>query len=186
MIRQHQSSRGPPGRGAVRSARRHGSRPCRWLERCMGILDRILHTGEGRKIEALEGIVPGRQHVAVRDRGSVRRRTRNQDQRVPSAARQRRVPVDDLLVEAFAGHPQHPPGDRPASLRRPAHGRRGAALRLWVAEANRGRPLCRRSQAYLNGVNGKGVHLVTVNDYLARRDAGGWARSTAGSGSRSA
>ena len=25
--------------------------------------------------------------------------------------------------------------------------------------------------AYLNGLSGKGVHVVTVNDYLARRDA---------------
>ncbi len=25
--------------------------------------------------------------------------------------------------------------------------------------------------AYLNGLTGKGVHVVTVNDYLARRDS---------------
>ena len=29
----------------------------------------------------------------------------------------------------------------------------------------------RRSPAYLNALAGKGVHVVTVNDYLARRDA---------------
>jgi len=30
---------------------------------------------------------------------------------------------------------------------------------------------------------GHGVHVVTVNDYLAKRDASGWARSTSFSGS---
>ena len=35
--------------------------------------------------------------------------------------------------------------------------------------------------AYLDALTGEGVHMVTVNDYLARRDAGGWVRSTGSS-----
>ena len=31
---------------------------------------------------------------------------------------------------------------------------------------------------YLNALEGKGVHVVTVNDYLARRDAAWMGRST--------
>ena len=35
----------------------------------------------------------------------------------------------------------------------------------------RARPLVATLPAYLNALTGKGVHVVTVNDYLARRDA---------------
>ncbi len=34
-----------------------------------------------------------------------------------------------------------------------------------------GKTLTATLPAYLNGVTGKGVHVITVNDYLARRDA---------------
>ena len=81
--------------------------------------------------------------------------------------------MDDLLIEAFAVM-------REAATR--VIGQRhydvqlvgGAALHFgWVAEAKtgEGKTLVSTLPAYLNGVTGKGVHLVTVNDYLARRDA---------------
>src|SRR5205807_4793321 len=50
----------------------------------------------------------------------------------------------------------------------------GAALHFgWVAEmkTGEGKTLVSTLPAYLNGLSGKGVHLVTVNDYLAKRDA---------------
>ena len=50
----------------------------------------------------------------------------------------------------------------------------GAALHLgWVAEmkTGEGKTLVSTLPAYLNAIAGRGVHLVTVNDYLARRDA---------------
>ena len=50
----------------------------------------------------------------------------------------------------------------------------GAALHFgWVAEmkTGEGKTLVSTLPAYLNGLAGKGVHLITVNDYLARRDA---------------
>ena len=34
-----------------------------------------------------------------------------------------------------------------------------------------GKTLASTLPAYLNGLTGKGVHLITVNDYLAKRDA---------------
>jgi len=30
--------------------------------------------------------------------------------------------------------------------------------------------------AYLNALTGEGVHVVTVNEYLAQRDSSGWVR----------
>ncbi len=78
--------------------------------------------------------------------------------------------LDDLLIEAFAVV-------REAATR--VIGQRhfdvqlmgGAALHFgWVAEmkTGEGKTLVSTLPGYLNGLGGKGVHLVTVNDYLAR------------------
>ena len=61
----------------------------------------------------------------------------------------------------------------------------GAALHLgWVAEmkTGEGKTLVATLPSYLNALAGRGVHLVTVNDYLARATRSGWAGSTASSG----
>ncbi|MEY3595010.1 MAG: hypothetical protein RL576_424, partial [Actinomycetota bacterium] len=50
----------------------------------------------------------------------------------------------------------------------------GAALHFgWISEmkTGEGKTLVSTLPAYLNGLSGNGVHLVTVNDYLARRDS---------------
>ncbi|MBP7148111.1 MAG: preprotein translocase subunit SecA [Acidobacteria bacterium] len=81
--------------------------------------------------------------------------------------------LDELLVEAFAVA-------REGALR--ALGMRhfdvqligGIALhRGTIAEmrTGEGKTLVATLPAYLNALDGKGVHVVTVNDYLARRDA---------------
>ncbi|MCZ4118769.1 preprotein translocase subunit SecA [Streptomyces sp. H39-S7] len=81
--------------------------------------------------------------------------------------------LDDLLPEAFATV-------REASKR--VLGQRhydvqmmgGAALHLgFVAEmrTGEGKTLVGTLPAYLNAISGKGVHLITVNDYLAERDS---------------
>src|SRR2546430_7903366 len=45
---------------------------------------------------------------------------------------------------------------------------RGAMAEMKTGE---GKPLVASLPAYLNALEGKGVHVVTVNDYLARRDS---------------
>ncbi|MFM1752332.1 MAG: hypothetical protein RL119_1294, partial [Actinomycetota bacterium] len=81
--------------------------------------------------------------------------------------------LDDLLIESFAVV-------REAASR--VIGQRhydvqimgGAALHFgWVAEmkTGEGKTLVSTLPAYLNGISGRGVHLITVNDYLARRDS---------------
>ena len=50
----------------------------------------------------------------------------------------------------------------------------GAALHFgWVAEmkTGEGKTLVSTLPMYLNALRGKGVHLVTVNDYLVKRDS---------------
>ena len=60
---------------------------------------------------------------------------------------------------------------RHAALRRPADRRHGPARRQHRRNGHRRRQNARRhAAAYLNALEGKGVHVVTVNDYLARRD----------------
>ena len=81
--------------------------------------------------------------------------------------------MDDILLDAFATA-------REASWR--VLGQKhykvqimgGAALHFGsVAEmkTGEGKTLTSVLPAYLNGLGGKGVHIVTVNDYLAKRDA---------------
>ncbi|CTQ49291.1 preprotein translocase subunit SecA [Jannaschia donghaensis] len=81
--------------------------------------------------------------------------------------------LDDLLPEAFANC-------REAARR--ALGLRAFDTQLlggiFLHEGNisemktgEGKPLVATFPAYLNALSGKGVHVVTVNDYLARRDA---------------
>lgn len=41
-----------------------------------------------------------------------------------------------------------------------------------------GKTLVSTLPAYLNALTGRGVHIVTVNDYLANRDAEWMAKST--------
>ena len=138
----------------------------------MGILDRILRAGEGKKIKALEGMVPDisafEPEISALSDDALKAKTSEFRQRLDNGA-----DLDDLLLEAFAVC-------REAAVR--TIGQRhydvqmmgGAALHFgWVAEmkTGEGKTLVSTLPAYLNGLTGKGVHLVTVNDYLARRDA---------------
>jgi preprotein translocase subunit SecA len=138
----------------------------------MGILDRVLRAGEGKKVKALEGLVPDvnalESAMAALSDEALRGKTAEFRSRI-----ERGESLDDLLIEAFAV-------TREAARR--VLGQRhydvqlmgGAALHFgWVAEmkTGEGKTLVSTLPAYLNGLSGKGVHLVTVNDYLARRDS---------------
>ena len=81
--------------------------------------------------------------------------------------------LDDLLPEAFAvvrEGARRTLGQRPFKVQMMG----GAALHLGnVAEmkTGEGKTLTCVLAAYLNAIPGDGVHVVTVNDYLAKRDA---------------
>lgn len=81
--------------------------------------------------------------------------------------------LDDILVEAFAVC-------REAAVRTigQKHFREqligGIVLhqgRISEMKTGEGKTLVATLPAYLNGLSGKGVHIVTVNDYLAKRDS---------------
>ncbi|NCZ91657.1 MAG: preprotein translocase subunit SecA, partial [Actinobacteria bacterium] len=138
----------------------------------MALLDRILRAGEGKKVKALAGIVPEvnalEAQMTALDDAALQAKTVEFRSRL-----ERGEDLDDLMIEAFAVV-------REASRR--VIGQRhydvqvmgGAALHAgWVAEmgTGEGKTLVSTLPVYLNALSGKGVHLVTVNDYLARRDA---------------
>jgi len=83
------------------------------------------------------------------------------------------VPLDDLLIEAFALVREtawRTIGLRPFDVQVIA----GIVMfqgKLAEMNTGEGKTLAAVFAAYLNGLTGKGVHIHTFNDYLARRDA---------------
>ena len=80
--------------------------------------------------------------------------------------------LDDILVEAFAvvrEAARRVTGMRPFDVQIIG----GVVLhegRIAEMQTGEGKTLVATMPAYLNALTGKGVHIVTVNDYLARRD----------------
>ncbi|MFN8173035.1 MAG: preprotein translocase subunit SecA [Candidatus Nanopelagicales bacterium] len=138
----------------------------------MGVLDKILRAGEGKTLRKLEGIAKSvnaiEDEFASLTDAELRELTDEYKQRHADGES-----LDDLLPEAFATV-------REAAKR--TLGQRhydvqimgGAALHLGnIAEmrTGEGKTLVATLPSYLNALSGKGVHVVTVNDYLAERDA---------------
>jgi preprotein translocase subunit SecA len=141
----------------------------------MSVFGKLLRAGEGRKVKALQDIVPEINELepemkALSD-DQLRHKTVEFRERLAGVAEENiDEALNDLLVEAFAVV-------REAAFR--VIGQRhfdvqlmgGAALHFgWIAEmkTGEGKTLVSTLPVYLNGLSGRGVHLVTVNDYLAQ------------------
>ena len=81
--------------------------------------------------------------------------------------------LDDILPDAFAGCREA--SDRVLGMRHfPVQIIGGIVLhqgRIAEMRTGEGKTLVATLPAYLNALEGKGVHIVTVNDYLAKRDS---------------
>ncbi len=81
--------------------------------------------------------------------------------------------LDDLLIDAFATVREA--ADRATGLRPFEVQLMGGVVlhegRIAEMKTGEGKTLVAVLPAYLNALTGKGVHIVTVNDYLARRDS---------------
>jgi len=138
----------------------------------VGVLDKVLRAGEGRTLRKLENIARAvnaieDDFIALTDE-ELRALTGEFKERYSQGES-----LDDLLPEAFAAV-------REAARR--TLGQRhydvqimgGADLHLGnIAEmrTGEGKTLVSTLPAYLNALSGNGVHVVTVNDYLAARDS---------------
>ncbi len=134
----------------------------------MSIIDKILRAGEGRQIKRLDRIAD--QVDALEE--DFKKLTDEELQAKTDEFRARLAEgetLDDLMVEAFATV-------REAAWRvlglRPFHVQVMGAAALHggnIAEmkTGEGKTLVATMPAYLRALEGKGVHVVTVNDYLA-------------------
>ena len=138
----------------------------------MSVFAKVLRAGEGKKVRSLASVVPLinalEPEVEAMSDDELAHMTVAFKERIAAGE-----DLNELLVEAFA-------------VVREAAGRTigqrhydvqlmgGMALHFgWIAEmrTGEGKTLVSTLAAYLNALAGKGVHIVTVNDYLARRDA---------------
>ena len=136
------------------------------------IVDRILRAGEGRVVKRLEGIA--NQVNAIEEDfekltdAELRRETDVFRQRIADGES-----LDRLLPEAFAAVREA--GKRTIGKRHfDVQIMGGAALHMGnVAEmrTGEGKTLVATLPSYLNALTGKGVHVITVNDYLAQYQA---------------
>jgi preprotein translocase subunit SecA len=138
----------------------------------MSVFSKILRAGEGKKVRALQALVPDINELepeteALSDE-ALAHRTIEFRERL-----ERGEDVNEMLVEAFATireAARRTIGQRHFDVQLMG----GAALHFgWIAEmkTGEGKTLVSTLPVYLNALTGRGVHLVTVNDYLARRDA---------------
>jgi len=138
----------------------------------VAFLDKILRAGEGRHIRQLEKIAAevGGFEPAVSALSDSDLRAQTEKFRARLAAGE---DLDDLLPEAFATvreAAKRTLGQRHYDVQLMG----GAALHQGnIAEmrTGEGKTLVSTLPAYLNALSGKGVHVVTVNDYLAERDS---------------
>ena len=138
----------------------------------VAIFEKLLRAGEGRMLRRLKAIADAvnsiEEHYTDLTDDELRELTEVFKQRYADGET-----LDDLLPEAFATV-------REAAKR--VLGQRhydvqimgGAALHFGnIAEmkTGEGKTLTCMLPAYLNALTGKGVHVITTNDYLAQRDA---------------
>ncbi len=138
----------------------------------MALLDKVLRMGEGKILRQLSAIA--RQVNAVEDEFEALSDAELQEQ--TAAFRQRLAEgetLDDLMPEAFATVRETAKrvlGQRHFDVQVMG----GAALHLGnIAEmkTGEGKTLVATLPVYLNALAGNGVHVVTVNDYLAKYHA---------------
>jgi preprotein translocase subunit SecA len=138
----------------------------------VGLLDKLLRAGEGRAIKELEKIAQKvnkfESEISILDDNSLQNKTTEFKERISKGET-----LDSLLPEAFAvvrEAAKRTLGQRHYDVQLMG----GAALHKGnIAEmkTGEGKTLVSTLPAYLNALSGKGVHVVTVNDYLAERDS---------------
>ena len=138
----------------------------------MPVLDKLGNIGEGRKLKNLESIAQlvNTFEPEVEDLSDeeLRAKTAELKQRAGNGES-----LDDLLPEAFASvreAARRTIGQRHFDVQLMGGGalHQGNIAEMKTGE---GKTLVSTLPGYLNALAGKGVHIVTVNDYLAKRDS---------------
>ena len=138
----------------------------------MALLKKLLSVGEGKKMKDLEALVD----VVNGFEPSIKALSDEQLSAKTNEFRQRLADgetLDDIMAEAFAVVREtawRVLGQRPYDVQVIGAGalHSGAVAEMRTGE---GKTLVSTMPVYLNALQGNGVHIVTVNDYLARRDS---------------
>ena len=138
----------------------------------MGLLDKILRAGEGKAVKQLAKIALEvnrfENQIASLDDEKLQSKTAEFKSRYGNGET-----LDSILPEAFAvvrEAAKRTLGQRHYDVQVMG----GAALHrgnISEMKTGEGKTLVSTLPAYLNALTGKGVHIVTVNDYLAERDS---------------
>ncbi|HQU00659.1 MAG TPA: preprotein translocase subunit SecA, partial [Acidimicrobiales bacterium] len=138
----------------------------------MSVFSKILRAGEGKRVRQLAELVGPinelADEMAALSDAQLRAKTDEFKERIANGET-----LDDLLIEAFAVVREGATrvlGQRHYDVQLMG----GMALHFgWIAEmkTGEGKTLVSTLPVYLNALAGQGVHVVTVNDYLATRDA---------------
>jgi preprotein translocase subunit SecA len=138
----------------------------------MSVFSKILRAGEGKRVRQLAELVGPINDLApeMAALSDTELRAKTDEFRARIAEGET---LDDLLIEAFAVVREGATrvlGQRHYDVQLMG----GMALHFgWIAEmkTGEGKTLVSTLPVYLNALSGQGVHVVTVNDYLATRDA---------------
>ena len=136
------------------------------------IVDKALRMGEGRQIKKLENVAKAtnalEDEIAALNDEEIKGQTAKFKERIDNGES-----LDKIMPEAFATVREA--SKRTLGLRHFDVQLMGGAALHWgnIAEmkTGEGKTLVATLPAYLNALEGKGVHVVTVNDYLASYQA---------------
>ena len=138
----------------------------------MGLLKKLFGTSSEKELRAIKPIVD--KIEALED--EYRKKTDEELRQTTVSLREKLAggaTLDDILPDAFAACREA--GDRVLGMRHfPVQVVGGIVLhqgRIAEMKTGEGKTLVATLPAYLNALSGKGVHIVTVNDYLAKRDS---------------
>ncbi len=138
----------------------------------MGLLSKVIGTHSEREVkriiplvDKIEALEPDMEKLSDEE---LKAKTKEFKERLADGET-----LDDLLVEAYAVVREA--SKRTIGLRHFRVQLMGGIIlhqgRITEMRTGEGKTLVSTLPAYLNALEGKGVHIVTVNDYLAKRDA---------------
>ena len=138
----------------------------------MGLVDKLFGSYSAKELKRIrpqvEAVLGLEEHYRAMDNRTLQGETA----RLKGLLAQGKT-LDDILPEAFAACREA--ADRVLGMRHfPVQVMGGIILhqgRIAEMKTGEGKTLVATLPAYLNALAGKGVHIVTVNEYLARRDS---------------
>ena len=138
----------------------------------MSVVEKIFGTHSQRELKRIEGLVDKieslRPSMMQLTDAQLRDKTKEYKDRLAAGET-----LDDLLPEAFATVREA--AKRVLNMEHFRVQLMGGIIlhqgRIAEMKTGEGKTLVSTSPAYLNALEGKGVHVITVNDYVAKRDS---------------